>query len=1073
MITTSRGRVDPCARSVRLRASLRGLCVPLTLTFAALLAACGGSDDSASSAASESPAGATPTTTTAPKARALALSPVKAGVAASAISNFEAPHVHPLELTPDATRLLAVNTANGTLEVFDATAATPTLLAVVKVGVDPVTVRAASNDEAWVVNRTSRSIDVVDLRSGLVTDVLPTDDEPADVVFAGTPRRAFVSCSMARTLLVFDPTNRTASPMRRTILGEQARSLAVSPDGRTVYLAIFESGNGTTAVTGGKTDGLEVDITRDPRGPYGGVSPPPNSANATKFNPPLNPNNPAPPPVSMIVRKNGKGGWLDDNGRDWRRFISGDLAGIGGAGGRVPGWDLVDRDVAVIDAQTLAIAYRGGMANIVMSLAVNPASGAVTTVGTDALNQIRYEPILRGTFLRVQSASFDPASTAPAAVLDLNPHLDYSVRSIPPARRALSIGDPRGIVWNAAGTRAYVTGMGSNNVVVLDADGSRAGDGVPIAVDEGPTGIVLQETKQRAFVMNKFAATISVVDLAGRSEVARVPLSFDPTPAAVRAGRPMLYDTVRFSGLGHISCASCHVDARTDRLAWDLGDPSAPLSASGGFAHHPMKGPMLTQTLIDTVQAPFLHWRGDRGSLADFANAFQTLQAADRPATPAEIQQLKDFLATTRTPPNPFRNLDNGFPTSLAVPGPNGTIARVGNAELGRQEFESNCRACHLGHTARGANFVKNEFGIGQRRNPPRWQNFYRRTGLWFKDATASTAGFGFQQDGTFDSTHNGARTDAMMAFMMAFNGSFAYTPPGLNATNTAVDAHAAVGRQVMLSPSDDGGATLATLLAEADRGTIALVASACYNNERRGFAYRGGGVLQTDRSGETTTLETLRALAAAGTPVLVTAVRKGTQDRIGIDENLDGVLDGDGVDPRSRACVSATVPVSLLVNGSFEDNAVPPQSWAGVAGLAGWSNSAGRIEVWRNLNGWKAADGSSWIELDGAGRSHDAVSQRVTTVPGQRYTLTYSFSARPGASASSNAFAVQWNGVTVDTQAPSGTALSEPAWQKRTITLVGTGSDVLSFVETGADDGVGGLIDGVSLRAVDPTLPR
>lgn len=1057
------------SRSVRLRISFRGAWLPLALC--ALLSACGGSDATKSASAAAA-AQATPSDAALARARRLALSPVKTGVAATAVSNFEAPHVHPIDITPDGTGLLAVNTANGTLEIFDATLATPALRKVVKVGVDPVTVRAASNDEAWVVNRTSRSVDIVDLRTGEVADVLQTDDEPADVVFAGTPRRAFVSCSMARTLLVFDPADRTRAPLRRTILGEQARALAASPDGSKVYLAIFESGNGTTALTGGKDDGFEVDITRDPRGPYGGVSPPPNSANATRFNPPLNPANPAPPPVSMIVRKDGRGGWLDDNGRDWRRFVSGDLAGIGGAGGRAPGWDLVDRDVAVIDTQTLAIEYRGGMANIVMSLAVNPATGAVTTVGTDALNQIRYEPVLRGTFLRVQSASFDPRAGAPAVVNDLNPHLDYSVASIPPLQRTLSIGDPRGIAWNAAGTRAYVTGMGSNNVVVLEADGSRTGDGIPIAVDEGPTGIVLQEDRHRAFVMNKFAATISVVDLASRSETARVPLSFDPTPAAVRAGRPLLYNTQLFSGLGHIACASCHVDARTDRLAWDLGDPSSPMLSSGGFAHHPMKGPMLTQTLIDAVQAPFLHWRGDRSSLDAFANAFQTLQAADRPATSAEVQQLKDFLATTRTPPNPFRNLDNSFPSAVKVPGPNGTIARVGNAELGRQEFESNCRSCHPGHTGRGANFVRNEFGIGQRRNPPRWQNFYRRIGLWFKDPKASTAGFGFQQDGTFDSTHNGSRTDDMMAFMMAFNGSFPYSPPGLNATNTAVDAHAAVGRQVVLTPADDGGATLTTLIAEADRGAIGLVVSACDRNERRGFAYRGRGLLQTDRSGETISMDALREQAAAGTPVVVTAVRNGTQDRIGIDENLDGVLDGDGVDPRSRACVSAPIPVNLLVNGSFETNSLKPPSWALTAGLAGWSNTAGQIEIWRGLNGWSAAHGESWIELDALPRSHDVVSQRVSTIAGQRYRLTYSFSARPGVSAASNAFAVQWNGAAVDQQAPSGATLSAPDWHKRTLEIVGTGSDLLSFVETGTDDGFGGLIDAVSLVAIDGSTP-
>ena len=47
----------------------------------------------------------------------------------------------------------------------------------------------------------------------------------------------------------------------------------------------------------------------------------------------------------------------------------------------------------------------------------------------------------------------------------------------------------------------------------------------------------------------------------------------NPDPEVIRQGRPHLYDTHETSGLGHLSCASCHVDARMDRLAWDLGAP--------------------------------------------------------------------------------------------------------------------------------------------------------------------------------------------------------------------------------------------------------------------------------------------------------------------------------------------------------------------------------------------------------------------------------------------------------------------------------------------------------------------
>ena len=54
---------------------------------------------------------------------------------------------------------------------------------------------------------------------------------------------------------------------------------------------------------------------------------------------------------------------------------------------------------------------------------------------------------------------------------------------------------------------------------------------------------------------------------------------YDPTPAAIRIGRKHLYDTHANSGLGQIACASCHVDARMDRLAWDLGNPAGDMKS--------------------------------------------------------------------------------------------------------------------------------------------------------------------------------------------------------------------------------------------------------------------------------------------------------------------------------------------------------------------------------------------------------------------------------------------------------------------------------------------------------------
>jgi YVTN family beta-propeller protein len=127
--------------------------------------------------------------------------------------NWETGQVHPVDITPDGSRLLVCNTADNRLEVFDLSGAVPTLIAEIPVGLDPISVRAMSATRAWVVNNISDSVSVVDLAARNVIATLKTKDEPSDVVFAGSPQRAFVSCSQPNLVQVFDPSNLAAAPL--------------------------------------------------------------------------------------------------------------------------------------------------------------------------------------------------------------------------------------------------------------------------------------------------------------------------------------------------------------------------------------------------------------------------------------------------------------------------------------------------------------------------------------------------------------------------------------------------------------------------------------------------------------------------------------------------------------------------------------------------------------------------------------------------------------------------------------------------------------------------------------------
>lgn len=877
--------------------------------------------------------------------------------------NWESPHVHPLDLTQDGNTLLAVNTPDNRLEVIDVSAGKLEWIGSIPVGLDPVSVRVRNGTEAWVVNHISDSVSIIDLTTLRLMATLPTADEPCDVVFAGSPERAFVSCSQVNQVQVFDPNSLGTAPQVVTLEGEDPRALAVSNDGATVYAAIFDSGNRTTVLGGGAAmaGGFPPNVVNHISGPYGGQNPPPNSGGF--FSPAINPMLPTPPRVALIVREDGSGNWLDDNSGDWTDMVSGANAH---RSGRPVGWNLPDHDVAAIDVSTLSVSYADHLMNLNMALAVHPTSDEIIVVGTDATNEIRFEPNLKGTFVRVQMARVDDGTLASLAIDDLNGHLDYTTGTLAQSERDKSIGDPRGIAWNPAGTRGYVSGMGSNNLIVIDASGARIGLAPTIEVGEGPTGLVHHPTADRLFVLNKFAGSISEVNTVSELDSACV-VFHDPSDDAIRLGRKHLYGTHETSGLGQASCASCHIDARMDRLAWDLGDPTGEMKdhthqnlganlpgANTGFQKwHPMKGPMTTQTLQDIIGKEPHHWRGDRDGIEEFAAAFVGLLGDDVELAPGDMQEFEDMLATIFFPPNPFRNLDNSLPTNLPLTGhvssgrfsPKGTALPNGNAVNGLSSYRFNnldasalnCSTCHtlptgLGTdtTLVGATFQPIPPGPnGERHHAlvsvdgttnvttkiPHLRNLYDKVGF-DTSQTSNVAGFGFLHDGTIDtiaqfvsepvfSVSSDQEVADLVALMLAFSGSeLPYggllEPPG----TASQDAHAAVGAQTTVidgsNPTPGQFALIATMKAEADQGDVGLVVKGRQGGIERGYTYVGAGQFQSDRLAESMAFATLQTAASVGNELTWSVVPKGSETRIGIDRDADGAFDRDELDAGS-----------------------------------------------------------------------------------------------------------------------------------------------------------------------------
>ncbi len=893
-------------------------------------------------------------------------------VSTNSFSNWETPPVHPLALSPDGTKLVLCNLPDNRLEVYSVTNGIPVTLGNISVGLDPCTARFRTSDEVWVANFISDSVSIVSLSTMRVIATLSVSNEPSDIVFAGTPLRAYVTCAQPSLVQVFDAVTR-ASVSNLAIDGNRPKAMAVSPDGGKVYVGIFESGNGSTIIGAGVNLGFPPPTPVDfPFAPSGGINPPPNSG--TNFSPAINAAIPAtnlPPRVGLIVKKNPAGQWMDDNSGDWSQFISGTNSAFTG---RPIGWNLPDRDLAIINTTNLGISYASGLMNICMDVAVNPASGKITVIGTDALNQIRFEPVLQSIFVRVEMATVDPI-TLTNVVKDLNPHLDYVARMIPQNERDKSLGDPRGIVWSADGTRGYVTGMGSDNLAIINTNGQRIATNSAIALGKGPTGLALDEARNRLYVWNRFGGSISVVDTLTESVVQTIPL-FDPTPNIIKFGRPHIYDTHKSSGLGQVSCGSCHVDVRFDRLAWDLGDQTGtmknltnanfglgPPSVTNSF--HPMKGPMTTQTLQDIVGHEPFHWRGDRDGLEEFNGTFTNLQGAAL-LTTNEMQQFEDFLTTVRFAPNPFRNISNALATSLPLPGHkalgHGTLASGaqlpnGNAANGQTRFRlqgtTGCIHCHtlpsgVGVDMRwtGFNWVTTASGPNGERHtaysaierssilPFKIQslrNLFDKTGMDFL-TTTNRSGFGFFHDGSVDTLvrfiqdgfdiRADQETADVVAFLLSFTGSDLIAgvttdqdrPPGA----LSRDTHAAVGRQITITSSATSTFIDQLIgIATPTASRVDVVVKGFSGGITRGWFFnRTNGLFQSDRLTETLSPTSLRALANAGNPLTYTAVPRDSGRRIGIDRDDDGFFDRDeldfGSDPANALSLGTNRPPTL-----------------------------------------------------------------------------------------------------------------------------------------------------------------
>ncbi len=176
--------------------------------------------------------------------------------------------------------------------------------------------------------------------------------------------------------------------------------------------------------------------------------------------------------------------------------------------------------------------------------------------------------------------------------------------------------------------------------------------------------------------------------------------------------------------------------------------------------------------------------------------------------------------------------------------------------------------------------------------------------------------------------------------------------------------------------------------------------------------------------------------------------------------------------------CVGLQPATAALINGGFEDLTVDhAKSWDTFGLIPGWALARGpNIELQAGVNGWLAAEGEQYLELDGdedgpgGTASNDvassAVFQDVATEPGASYWLTFAFSPRPGVA--DNQLAVHWEGVLLAHLTASGLGLSNTDWEYHTFLIEASEPTTrIAFADWSRSDGLGTFLDDVSLTRV------
>ncbi len=232
----------------------------------------------------------------------------------------------------------------------------------------------------------------------------------------------------------------------------------------------------------------------------------------------------------------------------------------------------------------------------------------------------------------------------------------------------LCFPDPSDVTITPDGKRALVTSSSSERVAVVDLEKLVAvleaatpherervipnHTGVPteyviahLPTGTCPKGITMSADGRTAYVANMLDDSVSVLDLAKLANVGRIDLG-GATEDSMRRRGEKLFHSADITFRRQFSCSTCHPDGHIDNVVYDIEDDGLGM------------GPIDNRTLRGIADMAPYKWIGINPNLKrQCGPRLAVFITRIHPFTPEQLTDLHDYICSIPRPPNRYRAL--------------------------------------------------------------------------------------------------------------------------------------------------------------------------------------------------------------------------------------------------------------------------------------------------------------------------------------------------------------------------------------------------------------------------------